>query len=115
MRTPRRGELYLLKSDAVGKARPVLIMSRTELNKGSYCLVVPLYSSQFENRKHLRTCVVFQAGEFGLACDCVAKTDEVTQHKLVDIRLGNGPLGIVPADRMQLVSDAVGYSLGIND
>lgn len=51
MRSPRRGEIYRLKSDAVGKPRPVLIVSRNELNSGIYVVAIPYYSEQVESRR----------------------------------------------------------------
>jgi mRNA-degrading endonuclease toxin of MazEF toxin-antitoxin module len=77
MRSPKRGEIFRLKGDSVGKPRPVLIVSRTEVNGGIY-VIVPFFSEQLAKRKALAQCVFFASGEFGLEKDCVAKTDEVT-------------------------------------
>jgi len=113
MQSPRRGQIYRLKSDNVGKPRPVLIVSPVELNGGSYLSGVPFTSQQLEKRRTLRQCVWFAAGEFGLTSDCVVKADEVGFYKISDLRISEGPLGQVDETKMRLVSAALCYALGI--
>ncbi len=71
-----RGDVYWTKSNSE-QLRPVLIVSRTEMNRGSGVVVVPFYSQQIEKRRALESCVFFQAGDGGLKKDCVAKCDEI--------------------------------------
>jgi mRNA-degrading endonuclease toxin of MazEF toxin-antitoxin module len=113
MRSPRRGEIFRLKSDDVGKPRPVLVVSRTALNGGYYCVCVPLYGEQIERRSAFPSCVLFQEGEYGLTKTCVAKTDEISKYKVVDLRVSEGPVGTVDSQRMADVERAISYSLQI--
>ncbi|MFO1019107.1 MAG: type II toxin-antitoxin system PemK/MazF family toxin [Planctomycetales bacterium] len=93
----RRGEVYWLKPDATGKQRPVVIISREDLNGGHSLVGVPFYSQQLEKRTQQAWCVFFAAGEGGLTKDCVAKTDEVSMIDKLDVDLQRGPLGIFDA------------------
>ena len=113
MRSLRRGQIYRLKSDSVGKQRPVLIVSPAKLNGGIYVSAVPFYSQQLEKHRSHRSCVYFAAGEFGLDLDCVVKTDEVSHYKISELRISDGEVGQVDSERMLLVNQALCFSLGI--
>jgi len=115
MQSLRRGQIILQKCDAAGKRRPVLIVSPAFLNGGTYVTAVPFTSQQLDKRAKLKTCVMFYAGEFGLDEDCVAKTDDVTQYRLLDLRLSDGRIGEVDEAKMNLVSAALSFSLGITN
>jgi mRNA-degrading endonuclease toxin of MazEF toxin-antitoxin module len=114
MRTPRRGCIYRLKSDRVGKTRPVLIVSPTAHNKGAWCLAAPFYSEQIETRRKFPFCVVFAEGEFGLEKECALKLDEVSLFKQSELRLADGMVGEVSDERMQDVDRALLSALGID-
>ncbi len=113
MRSPKRGQIFRLKSDLVGKPRPVVVVSPTHLNGGNSLLAVPFFGGQIERRKLLRTCVFFKAGESGLEKDCVAKADNVSLFRLSELRMVEGPVGEVTLARMDAISAALAYSLGI--
>ena len=113
MRSPRRGEIYLLKGDKVGKNRPVLVVSPLQLNGGFSVLAVPFYSQQLARRASMSTCVYFASGEFGLNANCVAKTDEVSIYRISELSVSDGPIGTVDDVRMEEVSGAMSVSLGI--
>jgi len=113
MRTPRRGQIFRLKSDAVGKPRPILVVSRTELNNGSYLLGIAFYGEQLEKRAALPHCILFQAGEFGLTKNCVAMASGITQFKLTELRLAEGPLGELSPEQMAVVDRALAFSLNL--
>ncbi len=108
-RSPRRAEIYRLKKDPVGKKRPVLVVSRNELNGGHYLLAIPFYSAQTAEKSRHPTAIPFAQGEFGLEKDCVAKADEVTQYRMSDLTLAEGPLGTVDPARMAAVDKAIAY------
>src|SRR5947209_6416538 len=112
MRSPRRGQIFRRTSDEAGKPRPVLIVSRTELNGGRYLIVAPFYGEQLEKRSRWKQCVLFKNGEFGLEKDCVLKADEVTLLKFCDLRIADGPVGEIDENRMKDVSAAIAYALG---
>lgn len=113
MRSPRRGQIFRLKSDAAGKKRPVLIVSRNELNGGIYVLAAPFYSEQIEKRRQLRQCVLFQSGEYGLDKTCVLKADEVSLFKISELRIAEGAIGELDEPRLRLVATALAYALGL--
>ena len=70
------GEIYWAELDS-GR-RPVAIVSRESLNRGTYVQIVPFTSSQLEFRARLPNCVPFSAGEFGLPKACIAQCEMLT-------------------------------------
>ena len=65
------GEIYLADFPDAGP-HPVIVVSREELNRGHYVVVVVCTSSRFDARSQLPSCVPFKAGRFGFTVDCVA-------------------------------------------
>ena len=110
---PKRGQLFRLKSDAAGKQRIVVIVSRTELNAGLSVVAVPFYSSQFETRKYEDFCAEFAKGEGGLTKDCVAKTDQITYVLKSDLELTKGSIGFFNESQMLRLLDALKWTLKI--
>lgn len=100
---PKRGELYRLKSDRVGKPRIIVIVSHDILNGGHCVLAVPFYSQQMDKRRHQQWCSEFARGEGGLDCDCVAKADELSLIDKLDINLAQGPIGAFDNAQMSRV------------
>lgn len=90
------------------KERPLLIVSRDELNKGDTVLAVPFYSQQLEKRRKYKNCVFFAAGEFNLHKDCVAKCDEIAVYDRLEL---GDKIGRIDAAKMELIVDAVRYSI----
>jgi len=111
MKSPRRGEIYRLKADSVGKRRPILIISRTELNGGETVVAVPFWGSQVTRRQSQRSCVLFQEGEYGLDKTCVAKSDDVTMVSIRNIDNSTGVVGIVDDKKMAEVERAIAFTL----
>lgn len=116
-----RGELYLFKPRASSdgqlsidgntfgdpeciKERPLLIVSRDDLNRGQSVLVVPFYSQQLDKRREFKSCVFFNAGESGLDKDCVAKCDEVGVFDRLEL---GGKIGRASADKMEAIVEAI--------
>lgn len=64
------GEIYMADFGQAGP-HPVVVVSREELNRGRYALVVVCTSARFAVRSKLPNCVPFQAGDFGFTVDCV--------------------------------------------
>jgi mRNA-degrading endonuclease toxin of MazEF toxin-antitoxin module len=114
MRSPRRGQVFRLKSDPVGKPRPVLIVSIDSLNGGLYLLTVPFYGDEDGRRRHLKSCAFFSRGEYGLEKDCVAKADEISMLRASEIKLAEGPMAELDEDGMRRVAEALSYCLGLN-
>lgn len=111
---PPRSELYWipLEFEEDGeKARPIVIVSRDELNRGDRVLAVPFYSQQVEKRAKQKWCALFKAGEGGLKKDCVAKGDEIQLIDPIEILWRRGKLGRFNADQMDRVIIAVRHAL----
>jgi mRNA-degrading endonuclease toxin of MazEF toxin-antitoxin module len=102
MRCPQRGDIRRLKSDAVGKKRPVVIVSRSILNGGVEVSAAPFYSTpnQLNRCAGKAHCVFFAAGEFGLEKDCVLKLDEAERFSVAEF------LPIEPPGQLYQVSEA---------
>jgi len=61
-----QGEIYAgLVHDP--QRRPVIVISRDELNRGDYVVCVPCTKTRFEIRSQLPNCVPFEKGQFGMA------------------------------------------------
>jgi len=102
------GELYLAFGGG-DKYRPVLIVSREELNRGKYVVVVPFTSQHFETRSTLPNCVAFYTGDYGLDKDCVIQAEAITIMHKDDIDIDKGLIGAVDFEKMREVTKAIGY------
>lgn len=104
---PCPGEVYWA---TVGyKKRPVLIVSREVLNRGSYVVAIPFTSARLAERSSLRNCVLFGAGQFGLTRDCVAQAEAIAM--IERSQLDPNPVSCLPPEIMTGVIRAVGYVL----
>jgi mRNA-degrading endonuclease toxin of MazEF toxin-antitoxin module len=112
-RSPQRGELYRVKADAVGKPRPIVIVSRAELNGGHSVTVVPLSTQQIEQRAQRPSCVVLEAGAGGLPERSVANCADVTLLRLSELDRNGGPLGRLDDAQMERINTALRWSLGL--
>lgn len=88
---------------------PVIVVSREELNRGHYALVVVCTSARFSVRSKLSNCVPFRAGDFGFTIDCVAQCENILSIDHSQIDLSAGPLGILNDTALQNVIKAIGY------
>jgi mRNA-degrading endonuclease toxin of MazEF toxin-antitoxin module len=110
---PRRGELYRLKRDDLGKQRPIVIVSNATLNGGHNVVAVPFYSQQLAKRAKQPWCAIYSAGEGGLEMDSAAKTDEITLVDKLHIDLASGPIGKFTDEQMDRLAAALKWSLDI--
>ena len=78
------GEIYIADFLEAG-SHPVIVVSRENLNRGHYALVVVCTSSRFAVRSQLPSCVPFRAGQFGFTVLSIDKTQ---------LDLGAGPTGV---------------------
>jgi mRNA-degrading endonuclease toxin of MazEF toxin-antitoxin module len=104
----RQGEVYYAFRD---KRRPVIIMSREELNRGQYVLAVPLTTKGMEFRRRRPNCVPLSARRDGVPKDCVAQGELVTVLDLVDLDLDRGPITSLREEALRALIRAVGYVL----
>ncbi len=105
---PCPGDLYwaYIESD---EPRPIIIVSREELNLGRYVVVVPLTTTNLEKRGSLPNCVAFEAGSFGLKKNCVAQCEAITFIDKECIILSTGPIGSLDGEKWRLLVHAIGY------
>jgi mRNA-degrading endonuclease toxin of MazEF toxin-antitoxin module len=104
----RPGEVYMADFAEAGP-HPVIVLSREELNRGRYALVVVCTSARFAVRSQLPNCVPFRAGDFGFSADCVAQCENLLSIELSQLDASDGPLGILDDMAFRDVIKAIGY------
>ena len=87
--SPRPGEVYRLQDEG----RPVVVVSREELNRGNYVVVVSATTMRLEERREQPNYVPFQAGQFGFTQDCVVQAESITYIETIELDLESGPVG----------------------
>ena len=105
------GEIYMADFAEAGP-HPVVVLSREELNRGRYTLVVVCTSARFAVRNQLPNCVPFRAGDFGFTTDCVAQCENLLSIDLAQIDVAAGPLGALDEIAFRDVIKAIGYVMG---
>jgi mRNA-degrading endonuclease toxin of MazEF toxin-antitoxin module len=103
------GEVYMADFESAGR-HPVIVVSREDLNRGRYVLVVVCTSARFSTRKVLANCVPFLAGEFSFTADCVAQCENMVSIEKTDIiNPDDGPIGILDEIKLRDVIKSIGY------
>jgi mRNA-degrading endonuclease toxin of MazEF toxin-antitoxin module len=106
----RPGEIYTADFAQAGR-HPVIVISREDLNRGNYALVVVCTSARFAFRSALPNCVPFRAGQFGLTVDCVAQSENILSIEKTQLDLTAGPIGVLNDAALRDVIKAIGYVL----
>src|SRR5438874_11522255 len=101
------GEIYW--ADLPDGRRPVMTLSREDLNRGKYVVAVLCTTIKFAVRSTLPNCVPFQAGEFGLPYDCVAQGEPITFLDKSALDVGVGVIGTLDDVRMRTIVHAIGH------
>ena len=104
----RPGEIYLADHDVAGPHR-VIVVSREELNRGRYVLVVGCTSSRYASRSRVPNCVSFRAGQFGFIVDCVAQCENIASIEKTHLDLAAGPAGVLDELAMRDIVKAIGH------
>jgi mRNA-degrading endonuclease toxin of MazEF toxin-antitoxin module len=104
----RPGDIYSADFAEAGR-HPVIVVSREELNRGRYALVVVCTSARFTLRRSLPNCVPFRAGQFGFTRDCVAQCENVLSIDKVQLDLHGGPIGVLNDTDIREVIRAIGH------
>ena len=86
------GEMYW--ADLATGRRPVVVVSREDLNRGNYVVAVLCTTVNFAVRSTLSNCVPLRAGEFGLPQDCVAQCEAITFVDKQDLDIQAGSLAL---------------------
>jgi mRNA-degrading endonuclease toxin of MazEF toxin-antitoxin module len=101
------GEIYW--ADLPTGRRPIIAVSREDLNRGNYVVAVLCTTIKYSVRATLPNCVPFQSGEFRLPYDCVAQCETITFLHKDDIDLGAGAIGTVDDVRLRMIVHAIGH------
>ena len=104
----RPGEIYVADFPEAGP-HPVIVISREQLNRGYYALVVVCTSARFASRSTLPSCVPFHAGEYGFTSDCVAQCENILSVELNQLDLEAGPQGRLTGAAFRDVIRSIGY------
>ena len=104
----RPGEIYMADFAEAGP-HPVIVLSREELNRGRYALVVVCTSARFAVRSQLPSCVPFRGGDFGFTSDCVAQSENLLSIELSQLDLSDGSLRMLDDMAFRDVIKAIGY------
>ncbi len=102
------GEIYLADFATAGR-HPVIVVSREDLNRGTYALVVACTSARFAIRRTLPSCVPFRAGQFGFTKDCVAQCENMLSIAKSQLDLTGGPLGKLDEMALRDLVKAIGH------
>jgi mRNA-degrading endonuclease toxin of MazEF toxin-antitoxin module len=101
------GEVYEADFPVVGM-HPIIVVSRSDLNRGGQAVVVICTSTRFQVRRTLRNCVPFTAGQFGFVKDCVAQCEQLLTIDRSEVSL-HGPVGKLDDLSLRDVIKAVGF------
>ena len=104
----RPGEIYTADFGQAGP-HPVIVISREELNRGNYTLVVVCTSARFAVRSKLPNCVPFRTGDFGFTADCVAQCENMLSVDKAQLDLSTGPIGVLDDIALWNLIKAIGY------
>ncbi|HXU44179.1 MAG TPA: type II toxin-antitoxin system PemK/MazF family toxin [Thermoanaerobaculia bacterium] len=102
------GEIYTADFSEAG-SHPVIVISREDLNRGHYALVVVCTSSRFAVRRELPSCVPFLAGQFGFTANCVAQCENILSIEKRQLDLDAGPIGSLDERSLREIVKAIGY------
>jgi mRNA-degrading endonuclease toxin of MazEF toxin-antitoxin module len=100
------GEIYWI--DLATGRRPSIVVSRENLNQGSYVVTVLCTTKRFAIRSKLPDCVPIQAGEFGMPSNCVAHCDAIYSLEKGEIDIASGLIGRLDTARLRELIKAIG-------
>jgi mRNA-degrading endonuclease toxin of MazEF toxin-antitoxin module len=104
------GQIYLAEFGGSAN-RPVVVVSREELNRGTYVVVIPFTSTRYQERSQMPSCVPFKAGDFGLTKDCVAQAEAISFVEISTLDLDTGPIGQLDDVASRSLVKAIGYTV----
>jgi mRNA-degrading endonuclease toxin of MazEF toxin-antitoxin module len=107
----RPGEIYMADFPDAGP-HPVIVVSREELNRGRYALVVVCTSARFSVRSGLPNCLPFRAGSFGFNMDCVAQCENLLSIDKAQLDMADGPRGVLDRAALRELIRVIGYVVG---
>ncbi len=105
--TLRQGSVW--RMDIPGDAkpgRPVIVISRNEMNRGNDALIIPTYTSNLGAKRGKPSYVFLPRGVGGLSEDCVAQTAQVQLVEASELR---DEMGVLGPDHMSQIIRALGW------
>lgn len=102
------GEIYRADFEEAGP-HPVIVVSRENLNRGRYALVVVCTTARLSLRRTLPNCVPFRAGQFGFREDCVAQCENILSIDKSLLNIHEGPIGVLDDAALRDVIKSIGY------
>ena len=102
------GEIYIADFLEAGP-HPVIVVSRENLNRGHYALVVGLYVLSLRGPQPASEFVPFQAEQFGFTVDCVAQCENILSIDKRQLDTSGGPIGVLDDVALREVVKAIGY------
>ena len=102
---PEQGEVYWAFRD---KRRPVVVVSREELNRGRYVIVAPLTTSRLDVRRGMPNCVYVDGRKNSLK-DCVVQVELLTHLPVEDLEMERGPISALDGELVREIIRAVGH------
>ncbi len=100
------GDIYICR--AYRKPRPVIVVSRTELNQGGFVVIVPTTSRRLGVRAGLPNCTLLQKGESGLDEECVAQAEAITLMAVDQLDMETGLIGSLGRPARSRLVKAIG-------
>ena len=93
--TPRQGSVWRVDIPAdVKRGRPVVVVSREDMNRGSDVLIIPTYTSNLSAKRGKPSYVFLPRGTGGLPEDCVAQAAHIHMVEVSELRDEMGVLDI---------------------
>jgi len=108
---PSEGEVWLVNFQEGGE-RPAVVVSRNQLNRGRYILVVPCTSARLPDRTAFPNYVHLPRGVAGLTRDCLAQAHLIQP---VDASILMQRLGILGPERLSEVLRAIAWVIDLFD
>ncbi len=93
-----------------GGTRPIIVVSRPELTRGTLILAVPVTSSRVAERRRYANYVFLPAGTGGLRTDSVAATHLVQPVRTSDLK---EHWGRIAPSVLEGIRIGVGWSIGL--
>ncbi len=104
------GEIYLANF-AANVVRPVIVVSRADLNLSGFSLVVVCVTEFVSIRKNLVNCLYFEKGEFGMPEKCVAQCQNMLSIDHDRLDSANGPIGVIDDAKIRRLIYTIGHIL----
>lgn len=106
----KQGEIYLANFGE-NVVRPVIVVSRADLNLSGFSLVVVCVTESVSIRNNLMNCLYFEKAEFGMPEACVAQRQNMLSIDHERLDTANGPVGVIDAAKIRKLINTIGHVL----